>query len=143
VDAAQQLVHDLDLLAVAGVRSDHRSGRGHRVDDRPGHGQVLGGAGHHHQQVALRGPAHPSRDRCVDEAHAEFAEAPSPALDRAWTDGRHHDDDRSGLELGGRATLAEEDGLDLVRGRHHQDEYVGTLGGRPDRVDRGQARAGQ
>jgi len=90
VYSAEQLVDQFHLLAGAGLGADDRRGARHRVQQRLDARERAGAAGDHHQQVAVRGSGHASRDGRIDHLDTQRSQPFGPLLHRSRTNGGHH-----------------------------------------------------
>jgi hypothetical protein len=133
VDAAQQLIDELDLLPVAGGGPDVGCAAGHRVEQRLRAIHCRLRAADHDEQVAGAGTGRAPGDRRVDQVDLLLSQPLGPPLDGGGTDGGHHDDRRAGCERACGRVVAEEHTLDLVGRGDHDDEHVRPTGRVTDR----------
>ena len=106
VDAAQELVDELDLLPVARLRADERGAPRHRVQQRAHALDGRLGAAHHDQQVPVGGARDAAGHGRVD--HVDLPAAVAPSRHRRGADRGHDHHGRARLEGAGRVALAEQ-----------------------------------
>jgi hypothetical protein len=144
VHAAQELIHQLDLLAFPRRGADGRCTTGERIPDAGDDTHIGRGARHHHEEVAGCCATDTARYRRVHEPDGDLCEAGGPRTHGIGTDGAHDEHNGSRLEVRHRSL---EHVVDLGRGCHHDGEDVcaGGSGGdgfRGDDSRRGKAGGG-